>query len=422
MQEERRTDAEILDAVERAARKLRNQEILLAIASFAVGLGYLVVMLAGRSADLRDFVTRPGAGQWEIVGWYLFLFTLIYNVVHLPVSFLRGYVIEKRFRLSQQRFRRWLWSQAKRFLVSALMIVALGEAVYFFLRFFDKGWWFWAWLLYLVFGLLLARYASRVLIPLFYKKAEIENAEVVDHVERIVDKAGFELKSVKCLILEKDTRRANAAVLGMGAAKEILLSDTLLATLGPAEIEAVVAHEIGHLRRHHREMLFGAGMVVSFVAFVFAAGALEMSKGALEIADVYDVAGFPLIVLVFSGLFLMVTPVLNYISRIMEHEADVWAFNLTGDVDALATALDKLAAANLAERNQPWLYEILFSTHPSPANRIEYMKEAAKRNPPKKDDIKDPTKPDDTKAQKQLDELYKKGKASGTLMFWDKEP
>jgi len=374
--EKPRTQEEILAAVEKAAKSLRRQEVALAVASFLVGLLYLVVMLKGFSAVLRGFVTRPSSSQWGVVGWYLFLFTIIYSIVHLPVSFLRGYVVEKRFRLSKQRFRRWLWSQVKKTFVSAVFVVVLGELLYLFLRRFHDSWWLWAWAGYLFFGLLLNRFGSRLILPIFYKRAELDDENLKHRIEQLVTRAGFEVESVRRIIFEKDTRRANAAVLGLGKSKEILVSDTLIAGLAPEEIEAVVAHELGHLRRHHGEWLFGVAMVVSFVGFVLAAGVLLTAQDALGLKSVSDVAGFPLIVLVFSGLFLVLTPALNYVSRRMEMGADLWAGDFTGAPEILASALEKLAATNLAEKDLPRLHEILFSSHPSPGKRIAYLRAA----------------------------------------------
>jgi STE24 endopeptidase len=372
-----RSNAEVLSALERAAKSLRRQETALAILSFAVGLAYLVVMLNGFSVELRVFATNPTMPRWVGVGWYLFLFTLLYNIVHFPVSYLRGYVVEKRFRLSTQRFRRWMWSQAKKTFVSAVLVVALGEVVYYFLARFEDTWWVWAWGAYLVFGLLLNRFGARLLLPIFYKRGEIEDVELKHRIEQLVTRAGFEVEAVRRIVLEKDTRRANAAVAGLGKSKEILVSDTLLSGLSAEEIEAVVAHELGHLKQHHGEALFALGMVISFIGFALAAGVLALAAQRLDLKGVADVAGFPLIVLVFAGLFFLMSPPLNYISRQMERAADLWVARFTGKPEALASALEKLAATNLAERDQPWLYEILFSSHPSPGKRVAYLRKTA---------------------------------------------
>jgi len=377
MDEKPRTNDEIVAALERAARSLRRQEVLLAIASFLVGLGYIVVMLAGFSAKLRDFVTGPRTPVWAVTCWYLFLFAFLYNVVHLPVSFLRGYVVEKRFRLSTQRFRRWLWSQVKKTFVAALLVVAVGSAVYYFLARFEKTWWLWAWAVYLVFGLILNRFGGKVILPIFYKRGDIHDLDLKQGIEELVTRAGFEVEAVKRIILEKDTRRANAAVLGLGRAKEILVSDTLLAALAAEEIEAVIAHELGHLKRRHGEWSFVLGMVISFLGFIIAAGVLRGAAPELGLDGVSDVAGFPLIVLVFTGLFLVLSPVLNYISRQTESAADLWAARFTGRPESLVSALEKIAATNLAEKDHPWLYEVLFSSHPSLAKRTKALRKLA---------------------------------------------
>lgn len=377
METKQLSQEEFLKRLERAARSLRRQELALGLTSFVVGLGYLIVMLLWGSTWLRDYVTRPVSSQWAIVFWYLLFFTLIYHVVHFPISFLRGYVVQKRFRLSTQRFRRWLWADFKKIMVSAGLIIVMGETLYYFLRRYEDTWWLLAWCAYVAFGLLVNIFGSRVLLPIFYKRADLEEGDLRNRIENAVRRAGFAVRGVKRIILEKDTRKANAAVVGLGPAKEILVSDTLIANLTPEEIEAVVAHELGHLKSRHGEILFAVGVFVSFLAFVLAGGILKLSAAQLGLAGIWDVAGFPLIILVMSGLYMAVSPPLNYLSRQMEKSADLWAGRFTGSTLSLASALEKLAATNLAERQQPRYYEIIFSSHPSVSRRIEYLKKAA---------------------------------------------
>jgi len=377
VEEKQLSKEEFLKRLDRAARSLRRQELFLGLLSFLVGLGYLIVMLTWGSIRLRGFVTRPDYSQSVIVLWYLLFFTIMYHLVHFPISFVRGYVIQKRFRLSTQRFRRWLWADFKKLMVSTGLVVFLGEFLYLFLRRFPETWWAIAWVGYVIFSLLLNRYGARVLLPIFYKRADLENDELRRRIESVVERAGFTVEGVKRIILEKDTRRANAAVVGLGSSKEILVSDTLISNLTPEEIEAVVAHELGHLKSHHGEALFAVGALISMFGFTLAGGVLKLSAATLGLQGIWDVAGFPLIILVFSGLYLAVTPPLNYISRRMERSADLWAARFVGSPSTLASALEKLAATNLSEREQPRYYEIIFSSHPSIARRVEYLRKTA---------------------------------------------
>lgn len=380
MEERQQDNGEFIERLEQAAKSLRRQELFMAFVSLFVGAAYLAVMIAWGSAALRRFVERPGgSSQWAIVFWYLLFFTLLYNLVHFPVAYYRGYVVERRFRLSKQRLRRWLWAEFKKYVVSAGLVVVVGQCMYFFLRHFDKTWWFWAWLAYLVFGLLLNRYGARVLLPLFYKREELDDEALKERLRSLVERAGYRVAAIKRVIVGADTRKANAAVTGLGSTKEILVSDTLLAILDAGEIEAVLAHEVAHLKRHHGELMLVVGTAVSFVGFVLAAGVLNLSTTALGLSGVSDVAGFPLVVLAFAGLFLVLSPFLNYISRTLEWSADMWGAHFLGAPERLARAIEKLAANNLTEKDQPRYWEILFASHPSPARRIAYLRGLAER-------------------------------------------
>lgn len=380
MEEKQHDGGELIERIEKAAKSLRRQELFLAFVSLFVGAAYLAVMMAWGSAALRRFVERPGgSSQWAIVFWYLLFFTLLYNLAHFPVAYLRGYVVERRFRLSKQRLRRWVWSEVKKYLVSAGLVVAVGECMYFFLRHFEKTWWFWAWLAYLFFGLLLNRYGARVLLPLFHKREELDDEALKERLRSLVERAGYKVAAIKRIIVGADTRKANAAVTGLGSTKEILVSDTLLSILEPGEVEAVLAHEIAHIKRHHGEIILVVGTAVSFVGFVLAAGSLNLSTKALGLSGVSDVAGFPLVVLVFACLFLAVSPFLNYISRTLEWSADMWGGHFLGAPEKLATAIEKLAANNLIERDRPRYWELLFASHPSPGRRAAYLRKLAER-------------------------------------------
>ncbi|MHC4712210.1 MAG: M48 family metallopeptidase [Planctomycetota bacterium] len=370
----------IIDKIERAARRLRRLELLVAILSFLVGAGYVAVMIAWGSVRLRDFVTRPqGSSRWAVVFWYMLFFTLLYNVVHFPVSYLRGYVIERRFRLSKRRFARWLWAEVKKYLVSAILVIVLGEMMYFFLARSERTWWLYGWGAYVLFGLVLSRYGSRVILPLFYKRENLGDEALETRLKLFAERAGLDARAVKRIIVGRDTRRANAAVTGLGSTKEIFLSDTLLELLTAGEIEAVLAHEIAHHKRKHSLISVAIGSVITFVGFALAAGVLDASVKALGLGGVSDVAGFPVILAVLTALFLVVTPFLNYISRQFERDADRWAAEFTREPGVLASALEKLAATNLAQKDVPRYYEVLFSSHPSTARRMAYLSQLASR-------------------------------------------
>jgi STE24 endopeptidase len=374
--DDKRRDA--LAKIERAAASLRRQEMALAALSFAVGLAYLLLMLSSGSVRLREFVAREGVNQsqWAVVAWYLLFFTLIYHALHFPISLLRGYVVERRFQLSRQRLRRWLWAHAKKVMVSTALVILLGEFMYLFLRLFDKRWWVAAWAGYIVFGLALSRFGSRVLLPIFYKREDLPDGPLRNRIQALVTRAGFHVSGVKRIILAKDTRKANAAVVGIGRSKEILVSDTLAQALSPEEVEAVVAHEIAHLKMRHTEILFAVGVGLSFLAFALAGGVLQTQAPDLGLRGPSDVAGFPLVILVFSALYLLVTPPLNWFSRQLERASDIWSARYLGSPAPLISGLEKLALTNLAERRQPGWYEAIFASHPSIGRRVDYLKRA----------------------------------------------
>jgi STE24 endopeptidase len=171
--------------------------------------------------------------------------------------------------------------------------------------------------------------------------------------------------------LGEKTRRANAALVGAGATRRILLSDTLLAGYTDDEIEVVLAHEMGH--HLHRDVLKGlaAESVALLACFFAAAVALRASWKPLGLTSASDVAGLPVILLTGGAVSLLTTPLLNALSRHNERRADRFALDLTARPDAFIGAMRRMAAQNLAEEHPSRAAFWFFHTHPRVDERIE---------------------------------------------------
>jgi len=219
-------------------------------------------------------------------------------------------------------------------------------------------------------AVVLTELAPVLLLPLFYKLTPLRNETLRARLVGLATRAGSDVLGVYEWHLGDRTRRANAALVGLGRNRRILVSDTLLAEYSDDEIEAVLAHELGH--HVHRDLwaavAYEAALI--FAGFYAADRALAWFGPAMGLDGPADVAGLPLL-LVASGLVSLVfVPVANALSRSHERRADRFALALTGRPAAFVSAMRRLSAQNLAEEAPSRLVRILFHSHPPIRERI----------------------------------------------------
>ena len=210
-----------------------------------------------------------------------------------------------------------------------------------------------------------------MLLPLFYRFKPLDRATLRSRIESLSARAGVPVLGVFEWNLGDKTTRANAALVGTGRSRRILLSDTLLAHYTDDEIEVILAHELGH--HAHRDIRNGLVIESLLIALACAAaaGALHVLWGPLRLAGPTDVAGLPLLLLAAGVVSFLTTPVLNAWSRRNEHRADRFALKMTERPDAFVSAMRRLAAQNMAEERPSATTLWLFHTHPPFEQRIQ---------------------------------------------------
>jgi STE24 endopeptidase len=208
-------------------------------------------------------------------------------------------------------------------------------------------------------------------LPMFYRFKPLDRETLRSRIESLSRRAGMPVLGVYEWGLGDKTRRANAALVGMGQSRRILLSDTLLAHYTDDEIEVILAHELGH--HAHRDIRNGLVLESLLIALACAAAAvaLQVLWRPLHLAGPTDVAGLPVMLLAAGIVSLLTTPALNAWSRRNEHRADRFALKLTERPDAFVSAMRRLAAQNLAEERPSATTLWLFHTHPPIEQRIQ---------------------------------------------------
>ena len=353
------------------ARRYNRVRRWLGLADFAIGLVFLIALLAtGWSGQLRDLAYRMG---WQIypiaVFFYLFFLLVLAKTLGFGLDYY-AFALERRYKLSTQRIRSWLWDEAKGFLVGLLLCTIVVELLYFTIREFPLHWWLLAWMLFMGLFIALAQLAPIVLFPLFYKFEPLDDEDLRRRLTVLSERAGTRVRGVYRWKLSEKSTKANAALTGLGSTRRIILADTLLDNYSGDEIEAVLAHELGHhVHRHILKSIF-VQAAVTLVGFWAANLALHFAVDHHMFEELSDFANLPLLVLVSSVISVLLMPVLNAYSRFNERQADQYAFDSIDNVEPFISSMKRLAGQNLAEQTPAKWVEWLLHSHPAISRRI----------------------------------------------------
>ena len=355
------------------ARRYNRIHRWLGIADFVIGSAFMVVLLVtGWTGWLRDLALRRGFQNYTLAVFvYLFFLLLIGKALGFGLDYY-GFRLERKFQLSTQKLRSWLWDEVKGFLVGLVLAAIVVELLYFTIRQSPQHWWLITWALFIGLFILLAQLAPVVLFPIFYKFEPLDNEDLRRRLVLLSEHAGTRVRGVYRWKLSEKSKKANAALTGLGSTRRIILADTLLDNYAPEEIEAVLAHELGHhVHRHILKSIFvqaGTTLLGFWVAnWVFHYAA---DHHMFNLEELSDFANLPLLVLTATAVSLLLMPVLNAYSRYNERQADRYAFESIISVEPFISSMNKLAQQNLAERTPSKWIEALFHSHPAISKRV----------------------------------------------------
>ena len=359
----------------------------LGVADVVLGVLLLALVLAaGWSRNYRDFAFRLAGDRPALaLFYYTTILLLLTRVVSLGVDYAL-FLVEHRYHLSRQRLRGWMWDQAKGFLLVFVVSQALVQVVYLLIRWMPHWWWVAGWLLFMLLTVVVAHVAPVVFFPIFFRFRALDDVDLTERLTRMGEKAGARIRGVYEWTLSDRTRKANAALIGLGKTRRIVLSDTLLATCTPDEIEAILAHEVGHHSSHHLLKAICFQGAVAFFGFWSVKLAIRWAEFDWQhpLAQI-DFANLPLMILVATAVSVAMVPVMNAYSRFNERRADVYAWKTQGTVEPFCSALEKLAAQNLSEQEPSRLVVWLFHSHPPIGSRLRAARawQAARQQNPR---------------------------------------
>ena len=356
------------------AREYNRIKRRLTMADLLLNFLFLIALLAaGWNGMLRDWALQlSGQGYLLAVFFYVVMLLVISKVLGLGLDFY-SFRLEHQFNLSNQKLKSWLWDELKGWLIGLVIATILVEMIYNVIRVAPFKWWVIVWIVYNGLAIFFAQIAPVVLFPLFYKFKPLENDDLRKRLVALSERAGTRVRGVYEWKLSEKSKKANAALAGLGATRRIILADTLLENFTPDEIEAVLAHELGHHVHKHILKSIVLQVGISLVGFWVVAQVLEyaVDHSLFSLTDrLYDFASLPLLVLMTTLMSFLLMPILNAYSRQKEREADRYSLKSIREVGPFISSMNKLADQNLAEREPSRLVEIWFHSHPPVGKRI----------------------------------------------------
>jgi len=350
-------------------------------ASTTAGVAFLVVLVGSGAARALLNAIESAAGPSRLAVTTLFVAALIaaHELLVLPITYYRGVTLERRYGLSFESRTHWWLTHAKAVLVGGALTMVAAFVVSALLSWSPASWWLVAAALFAALLVAMVWAAPVWLFPIFYDFAPLDRPALTARLVALAREAGASVNGVFEWRLGDRTRKANAALVGIGRTRRILLSDTLLETHSDDEIEVILAHELSH--HVHGDLWVG----IALQACILTAGlyvadrALDALAGPLGLRGPADVAGLPVIALAAGAVTLAVTPLANLFSRAHERRADRFAIDLTRNAAAFMSAIRRLSAQNLAEERPPAWVEAIFHSHPSAARRLDAAKRWVER-------------------------------------------
>jgi STE24 endopeptidase len=356
----------------RKAADYTAAKVRIGLIEIVVDSAVLLVLTLGGALDMIDQALRGWLGSGYLHGLTLFAGVgLIGFFIGLPASLYRTFLIEAHFGFNKLTWPLWFADLAKGAALTVLIGGPLLLAVLWLMDVMGKYWWLYVWLVWLGVNLLVLFLYPTVIAPLFNKFTLLEDVSLKARIEALLERCGFTSSGLFVMDGSKRSAHGNAYFTGFGRAKRIVFFDTLLEKLAPQEIEAVLAHELGHFRHRHVIKRIALSGVLS-LAFLWLLGQLIDQPwffAGLKVGADGTAMGLLLFSMVLPVYLFPLAPLTSSLSRRQEYEADAYAAKQTAAVD-LISALVKLYRDNAATLTPDPLHSLFHDSHPPASQRI----------------------------------------------------
>jgi STE24 endopeptidase len=341
--------------------------------NFLVGAAVSLLLLAsGISRRMRDFAERASPLRPLQTGLYWTQYFVLVSLAGFPLTVYQGYLREHQYGLLNQTFGPWFKERAIEFLLGLILGGVLMMALYGVLRRAPRTWWLWGSLTGIAFLILLALIAPVYIAPLFNRYTKLTDPLVREPIVNLARSEGIAVNDVYVFDASRQSDRVSANVSGFLGTERISLNDNLLRRCSLPEIEATMGHEMGHYVLHHvykATLFFAVVIVIGFALVRWAFDWVVARRGAAwGVTGAADLAGLPLLTLLVSIYFFLLTPILNTYSRTEEAEADLFGINASRQPDGEAQVDLKLGEYRKLDPGP--VEEFVFFDHPSGRSRI----------------------------------------------------
>lgn len=337
-------------------------------------------LLGGLSVLNATVLTFMSPGLWQQVVLIL-AFSLVGGLIDLPLSLYQTFVLEQKFGFNKMTWRLWFTDALKGLILGLVLGVPLIAMVLWLMQAGGVYWWLWTWCALVFWQLFLMAIAPNVIMPLFNQFTPLEDEALKARVNALMQRAGFTAKGFFVMDGSKRSAHSNAFFTGFGASKRVVFFDTLLKQLTPAEMEAVLAHELGHFKHRHIFKMMATSFVMTLLGLALLGYASQQIWFYTGLGVMPNLMGgneavalllFMLVVPVFTFLL---APLSSWRSRVQEYEADAYAVSQTPAAD-LSSALLKLYQDNASTLTPDPLYVKFYYSHPPASLRLARMQHA----------------------------------------------
>lgn len=308
-------------------------------------------------------------------------FVVIGGIIDLPFSLYGTFVLEEKFGFNKMTFKLWLLDAIKGAFIGALIGLPIAALILWLMGAAGDLWWLWAWCVWMGFNLLLMLIYPTFIAPLFNKFEPLQDETLKARVTALMNRCGFTAKGLFVMDGSKRSAHANAYFTGFGASKRVVFFDTLLKSLTPGEVDAVLAHELGHFKHKHiikRIVSMFAMSLAGFAMLGFLGSQLWFFLGlgvrpiTAEVHGVNSALALLLFMMAIPVFTVFISPLMAHLSRKHEFEADAYAVSQTQAID-LKNALLKLYQDNASTLTPDPLYVKFYYSHPPASERLARM-------------------------------------------------
>lgn len=342
-----------------------------------------IVVLSGILPALFDWWSEWRGDSNFSSAVFLILVTTLMGIPGIPFEYWSQFKIEEKFGFNRSTLKLWITDKIKGAAIGILIGLPLLWLLISLVGWLGDEWWIYAFILMMAFQLLMMVLYPMLIMPLFNKLSPLEDGPLRDRLMALSDRAGFKAKTIQVIDGSKRSGHSNAYFTGFGKFRRIVLYDTLIEQLGEEELEAVLAHEIGHYKKGHIPKMIAMSAIMMLAAFWIIDFLLHSSAffegfGFAPIGP-GSIGNLGIAMLLFSfigGLVMFwISPLFHGMSRKHEYEADAFARDVVGDWKPLSNALRRLSEKNLSNLNPHPIYSGFHYSHPTLLEREHAMKQ-----------------------------------------------